>query len=98
MIKEIFYCLTLQSKSRKRLRECADILSSRLDPITNSEIEQFISSNEIVAAVDVLVKYGNSHNISDKQYWSNLHIVANDHKMGDKIMYLEGKARNDTGN
>lgn len=58
------------------------------------EIEAFIRKQEIGKVIDTLSKKGNESPISDNEYWSNLYLVARDHKMRDREMSLGEKAKN----
>jgi hypothetical protein len=95
MLKEIFHYLTLSNRTRKRLRECVKIASTSQGFETESinEIEKLIKNQEIGKAIDKLNIIGNELNVSNKQYWSNMYLVARDHKMRDGARSLENKVK-----
>ncbi len=96
MIKEIFHYLTMPARTRKRLRECVNIITSPQSHQTDTkkEIEKLIKSHEIGKAIDSLNNKGEELGISDKSYWNNLYLIAIDHKMRDIEMSLAKKKNN----
>lgn len=93
MIKELVYFITLQSRTRRSLRQCAEIIDKNINEVPSilETIENYIKNGEIHLAVDFLNEKGVKLKVSESVLWSNLYIVARDHKMRDRIILLSRK-------
>ena len=96
MINALFHYLTLPYRTRNRIRRCANIVSaiSEDNSDINTTIEKLIKNGEIGQAVDYLERKGEIENLSDREFWSELHTVAKDHKMKEKVILFENKLQN----
>jgi len=93
MFKEFIHYITLPSRTRIGLRQCAEIIDKYTseDPSIRDTIDHYIENKETGLAVDFLIEKGEKLKISDAAYWSNLYVVSKEHKMRDKSILIAGK-------